>query len=73
MDGVIGASWAGSGWWQSIQRTKTVLLPIATRESICARLAAYNIFHTGLHQAFEEDVFHADPHAGNIAVLPRLL
>lgn len=31
--------------------------------------AAYNVFHAGLHQAFEEDVFHADPHAGNITLL----
>jgi ubiquinone biosynthesis protein len=35
------------------------------------RRAAYNIFHAGLHQTFDEDVFHADPHAGNIVLLAQ--
>jgi len=31
---------------------------------------ARKIFFSGLHQAFEEELFHADPHAGNLVVLP---
>ena len=33
------------------------------------QIVASNIFDSGLHQAFEEEVFHADPHAGNLVVL----
>jgi len=32
-------------------------------------VVASNIFNSGLHQAFEEEIFHADPHAGNLVVL----
>lgn len=40
-----------------------------TSEPIDLREVGRNIFYNGLHQVFEHQLFHADPHAGNLAVL----
>jgi ubiquinone biosynthesis protein len=33
-------------------------------------LVAEHLFHSSFNQVFEQELFHADPHAGNLVVLP---
>jgi ubiquinone biosynthesis protein len=62
------------GFWISdildaIERNDTKTLNHMKSQGLDLVKIASNIFHSGFHQAFEEEVFHADPHAGNLVVL----
>ena len=38
-------------------------------EGIDLKQVAYNLFFSGMKQVFEDGIFHADPHAGNLVIL----
>jgi ubiquinone biosynthesis protein len=63
-----------SGVWVSriltaISSKDEGFLARAREDGVDLRKVAYNLFHGSLRQAFEEESFHADPHAGNLVIL----
>lgn len=53
----------------ALERNDTDALSRMKAQGLDLHKVAYNIFHSGLHQAFEEEVFHGDPHAGNLVIM----
>lgn len=54
----------------AIERDDQAKLDRFTADGIDLEIVARNLFHSLLAQAFEAELFHADPHAGNLCVQP---